>query len=79
VCVHEQARPLCTKAMEDGIFEGLVDPRLEGNYDRKEMAGMVACAAFSIRHSAKKRPKMSQVTNNGLLFTFISLSSCFNH
>jgi len=62
--VHEQARPLCTKAMEDGSFEGLVDPRLEGNYDKQQMACMVACAAFSIRHSAKRRPKMSQVINS---------------
>lgn len=58
---HEQARPLCTKAMEDGIFEGLVDPRLQGNYDERQMSCMVACAAFSVRYSAKKRPKMSQV------------------
>ncbi|QCE16812.1 somatic embryogenesis receptor kinase 1 [Vigna unguiculata] len=55
------ARPLCTKAMEDGIFEGLVDPRLQGNYDERQMSCMVACAAFSVRYSAKKRPKMSQI------------------
>ncbi|KAK7382278.1 hypothetical protein VNO80_01095 [Phaseolus coccineus] len=46
--------------MEDGSFEGLVDPLLEGIYDKQQMACMVACAAFSIRHSAKRCPKMSQ-------------------
>ena len=49
--------------MENGTFEGLVDPRLEDNYDKQQMASMVACAAFSVRHSAKRRPRMSQVIN----------------
>lgn len=39
----------------------LVDPRLEGNYNPSEMARMVASAAACIRHSAKKRPRMSQI------------------
>lgn len=39
----------------------LVDPFLEGNYNVQEMTRMAACAAASIRHSAKKRSKMSQV------------------
>ncbi|CAL1384970.1 unnamed protein product [Linum trigynum] len=55
------ARPRCSKALEDGNCQGLVDPRLEGNYDPKEMSHMVACAANAIRHSSKKRPKMSQI------------------
>ncbi|KAI4295534.1 hypothetical protein L6164_035573 [Bauhinia variegata] len=55
------ARPLCINAMETGNFEGLVDPRLEKNYDRNEMARMIACASASVRHSARKRPKMSQI------------------
>ena len=38
-----------------------MDRFLESNYDSQEMARMVACAAASIRHSAKRRPKMSQV------------------
>jgi interleukin-1 receptor-associated kinase 1 len=46
---------------EDGNFGELVDPFLEGNYNPQELARMAACAAASIRHSAKKRPKMSQV------------------
>ena len=48
-------------ALEEGKYDELVDPRLEGNYNPHEMASMVASAAASIRHSARKRPKMSQV------------------
>ncbi|XP_024932879.3 proline-rich receptor-like protein kinase PERK4 [Ziziphus jujuba] len=55
------ARPLLTRALEDGNFEELVDPRLEGNYNTHEMMRMIAAAASSIRHSARKRPKMSQI------------------
>ncbi|XP_062177045.1 proline-rich receptor-like protein kinase PERK4 [Alnus glutinosa] len=55
------ARPLCARAMEDGNFDELADPRLEKNYLPHEMARMVACAATSVRHSARRRPKMSQI------------------
>ncbi|XP_058780852.1 proline-rich receptor-like protein kinase PERK4 [Vicia villosa] len=55
------ARPLCTKALESGILTGLVDIRLEDNYDKNEAIRMIACAAASVRHSAKRRPKMSQI------------------
>ncbi|XVF62016.1 hypothetical protein PTKIN_Ptkin08bG0182700 [Pterospermum kingtungense] len=55
------ARPLLARALEDGNHEGLVDPRLEDNYNHTEMQRLVACAAASIRHSARKRPKMSQI------------------
>ena len=47
--------------MTEGAYEALADPRLEKDYDAQEMACMVACAAACIRHSAKRRPKMSQV------------------
>ncbi|KAK9228137.1 hypothetical protein WN944_021085 [Citrus x changshan-huyou] len=57
----EWARPLLGAALEDGIYDGLVDPRLEHNYVPHEMARLVACGAASIRHSARKRPKMSQI------------------
>jgi hypothetical protein len=62
LCI-KQARPLCARAMEDGNFDELADPRLEKNYLPHEMARMVACAAASVRHSARRRPKMSQVEN----------------
>ncbi|MBA0832448.1 hypothetical protein Goarm_016837 [Gossypium armourianum] len=55
------ARPLLTRALEGGNVDELVDPRLEKNYNQNEMQRMIACAAASIRHSARKRPKMSQI------------------
>ncbi|KAK4416554.1 Proline-rich receptor-like protein kinase PERK5 [Sesamum alatum] len=55
------ARPVISKAMEDGNYSKLVDPRLEDNYVPEEMARMVACASASIRHSARRRPRMSQI------------------
>ncbi|XP_038877288.1 proline-rich receptor-like protein kinase PERK4 [Benincasa hispida] len=55
------ARPLMSRALMEGIYEELVDIRLENEFNTQEMARMVACAAASIRHSARKRPKMSQV------------------
>ena len=58
---YTQARPLLHRALEDGVYDELVDIRLENNYNPHEMARMVASAAASISHSARKRPKMSQV------------------
>ncbi|XP_071698338.1 proline-rich receptor-like protein kinase PERK15 [Rutidosis leptorrhynchoides] len=55
------ARPLLTRALEDGNFDSLVDSRLQQNYNHNEMARMVSCAAVCVRHSARRRPKMSQV------------------
>ncbi|KAJ7944302.1 Receptor-like kinase [Quillaja saponaria] len=55
------ARPLLNRALEEGNYTELVDPFLENNYNAQEMARMVACAAASIRHSGRKRPKMSQI------------------
>ncbi|XP_055827570.1 proline-rich receptor-like protein kinase PERK4 [Solanum dulcamara] len=55
------ARPFLTKALEENNYDELVDPRLEGNYDPNELQRMVACAAASVRHSARRRPKMSQI------------------
>ncbi|KAE8718500.1 Proline-rich receptor-like protein kinase PERK5 [Hibiscus syriacus] len=55
------ARPHLTRGLEDGDLSPLVDPRLENNYNHEEMKRMAACAAASIRHSARKRPKMSQI------------------
>lgn len=55
------ARPLLTRALEDGNFDAIVDPRLPKDYNPNEMARMVSCAAVCVRHSARRRPKMSQV------------------
>lgn len=55
------ARPLLTRALEDGNFDSLVDQRLQRDYNNNEMARMVACAAACVRHSARRRPRMSQI------------------
>ncbi|KAH7511919.1 hypothetical protein FEM48_Zijuj12G0034300 [Ziziphus jujuba var. spinosa] len=61
-CVLElQARPLLNRALEDRNFDALVDPKLQNNYDPNEMARMVACAAACVRHSARRRPRTSQI------------------
>ncbi|KAJ0254694.1 Serine-threonine/tyrosine-protein kinase [Hirschfeldia incana] len=70
------ARPLLTRALEEGNFEGLVDPKLNNEYDREEMARMVACAATCVRHSARRRPRMDQASQSYFCF---SGSSVFNY
>ncbi|KAK9683259.1 hypothetical protein RND81_10G127000 [Saponaria officinalis] len=57
----EWARPLMTEALEHENFDELADPRMQGNYDRGEMFRLIEAAAACVRHSAGKRPKMSQV------------------
>ncbi|XP_020226636.1 proline-rich receptor-like protein kinase PERK15 [Cajanus cajan] len=57
----EWARPLLSQALENGNFNGLVDPRLQTNYNLDEIIRMTACAATCVRHSARLRPRMSQV------------------
>ncbi|KAG7594895.1 Leucine-rich repeat [Arabidopsis thaliana x Arabidopsis arenosa] len=59
--IVDWAKPLMTKALKDGNFDGFVDPRLENDFDVIEMTRVVACAAASVRHSAKRRPTMSQI------------------
>lgn len=51
---------MIAQAQVDGNFDALADPKLE-EYDSAEMARMAACAAASVRHSARRRPRMSQV------------------
>lgn len=62
-----QARPLLNRAIEDGNFDTLVDPKLHNEYNHNEMARMVACAAACVRHSARRRPRMSQVMSLNLV------------
>ncbi|KAF9676008.1 hypothetical protein SADUNF_Sadunf09G0093600 [Salix dunnii] len=84
----EWATPLCAKALEDGNYDELIDPALEGNYNPHEVASMIACAGASVSYSAKRRPKMSQIVralegeasldegiNPGRAFIFSSASS----
>ncbi|KAK4843259.1 hypothetical protein QYF36_005966 [Acer negundo] len=54
------AKPLLAQALEDGNFGALVDPKLQ-EYDFSEMTRMVTCAAASVHHSARRRPRMSQI------------------
>ncbi|KAJ8622948.1 hypothetical protein MRB53_031477 [Persea americana] len=60
-CQRMQARPLMSHALDAQDFDGLVDPRLENNYIESEMFRMIEAAASCVRHSAVKRPRMSQV------------------
>ncbi|GMI92747.1 hypothetical protein HRI_002944000 [Hibiscus trionum] len=55
------ARPLLARALDDGNFDGLVDPKLQKEFNHNEMTRMVACAAACVRHSARRRPRMSQI------------------
>ncbi|CAN1126223.1 Proline-rich receptor-like protein kinase PERK8 [Linum perenne] len=57
----EWARPLLTEALDNEEFELLSDPRLEKRYVGAEMFRMMEAAAACVRHSAVKRPRMSQV------------------
>ncbi|CAL4950945.1 unnamed protein product [Urochloa decumbens] len=57
----EWARPLLTQALESGNLGELVDARLDKNYNEVELFRMIEAAAACIRHSASRRPKMSQV------------------
>ncbi|GKV11761.1 hypothetical protein SLEP1_g22984 [Rubroshorea leprosula] len=56
-----KARARLTRALDDKNFDSLADPRLQNEYNHNEMARMVACAAACVRHSARIRPRMSQI------------------
>ena len=43
------------------MMNELLDPQLENKVDRLELEHMCAAAA-AVRHSAKRRPKMKQVS-----------------
>ncbi|XP_017643718.2 proline-rich receptor-like protein kinase PERK3 [Gossypium arboreum] len=55
------ARPLLGGAIEANEYESLVDERLNGAYNKSQMANMVTCAAACLRQSAWLRPRMIQV------------------
>ncbi|KAF7149202.1 hypothetical protein RHSIM_Rhsim03G0241100 [Rhododendron simsii] len=55
------ARPLLTRALEAGNFDALVDHWLQKDYNHNEMVRMVSCADSCVSHSARHRPRMSQV------------------
>lgn len=68
--MNVQARPLLKKAMEDGIYDALVDPKLQKDYGSNEMARMISCAAACVRHLARLRPRMGQVIPQVQIFYF---------
>ena len=53
---------MLSQALESGNFDAVVDQRLQNDYNSSEMVRMVACAAACVRHSSRRRPRMSQVT-----------------
>ncbi|KAF0919948.1 hypothetical protein E2562_032360 [Oryza meyeriana var. granulata] len=55
------AKPLLGRAVDEGNFEELIDPRLETNYDSYDMERLIACAAAAVRQTARSRPRMSQI------------------
>ncbi|KAK8679301.1 hypothetical protein V6N13_144757 [Hibiscus sabdariffa] len=55
------ARPLLGRALDEGNFDSLADPKLQKEFNHNEMTRMVACAAACVRHSARRRPRMSQI------------------
>ncbi|CAL9216295.1 unnamed protein product [Arabidopsis halleri] len=57
----EWARPLLSHAIETEDFTALADPKLGRNYVGVEIFRMIEAAAACIRHSAAKRPRMSQI------------------
>lgn len=77
---------MLVQALEDEDFEALVDPKLEKNYIASEMFRMIEAAAACVRHSAAKRPRMSQVAISVdisglfiyLFFLVVDMSSCMN-
>ncbi|RLN28583.1 proline-rich receptor-like protein kinase PERK2 [Panicum miliaceum] len=54
------SRPRLTRALEEGILDGLTDPRMGADYDAGDMQRLIACAAAAVRHTARSRPRMSQ-------------------
>nr|CAD1828220.1 unnamed protein product [Ananas comosus var. bracteatus] len=59
------ARPVLSLALADRNYDELADLQLDGNYDLMEMARMVVCTAACVRHSAGRRPRMSQGCSPG--------------
>ncbi|XP_028791921.1 proline-rich receptor-like protein kinase PERK1 isoform X2 [Neltuma alba] len=59
----EWARRLLSTALDNRNFEVLADPKLQNNYNSEEMFRMASCAANCVRHSADRRPRMSQVVD----------------
>ncbi|KAJ4821165.1 Proline-rich receptor-like protein kinase PERK1 [Rhynchospora pubera] len=55
------ARPLLSRAVTEDIYDELIDPQLDTNYESYDMTRLVHCAAAAVRDLAIKRPRMSQI------------------
>ncbi|KAJ4752491.1 Proline-rich receptor-like protein kinase PERK1 [Rhynchospora pubera] len=55
------ARPLLAEALQNGIYDALVDSGLNNVYNYDEMKAMIACAAACVRLLPQDRPFMSKV------------------
>ncbi|OEL13202.1 Proline-rich receptor-like protein kinase PERK1, partial [Dichanthelium oligosanthes] len=55
------SRPKLTRALEENVYNGLIDPSMGVNYDAVDMQRLIACAAAAVRHTARSRPRMSQI------------------
>uniref|UniRef100_A0A0E0DTW9 non-specific serine/threonine protein kinase n=2 Tax=Oryza meridionalis TaxID=40149 RepID=A0A0E0DTW9_9ORYZ len=55
------ARPLLTKALEQHVYDDLIDPKLDALYDAHDMHRLISCAAAAVRHTARSRPRMTQI------------------
>lgn len=65
------------QALDKGNFDGIVDTQLQNDYSSDEMTRMVACAAACVRHSARLRPRMSQVIDISSVFFGLCLLLSF--
>ncbi|KAB8100186.1 hypothetical protein EE612_030629, partial [Oryza sativa] len=55
------ARPQLTKALEQHVYDDLIDPKLDALYDAHDMHRLISCAAAAVRHTARSRPRMTQI------------------
>lgn len=59
--------------MNEEVFDELIDPNLEANYDVNDMQLLIACAAAAVRQTARSRPSMNQVNETSRFRTFVSI------
>ncbi|GER32758.1 PERK1-like protein kinase [Striga asiatica] len=59
------ARPLLTRALEDGNFDVLVDERIQNDHNHNEMARVVACAAACVVRALEGDVSLSDL-NEGI-------------
>ncbi|XP_078174990.1 proline-rich receptor-like protein kinase PERK4 [Carex rostrata] len=53
--------PKLLQALQDENFSGIVDPRLQSQYNHDEMKMMIACSAACIRDYPQERPPISRI------------------